>query len=485
MMRERRLWASVAIVFAVLVAAWTIWVGRPDFPLDDAYITLANARVVLEGRDPSYGVPALEGATSSLHLALVAALGLILDLRWASAVVAWLAAAAYVAGLAALAWRFALRRIEAALLIAAGSFVGFVPYHLLNGLETGLALAAVTWGIVLAAGPPSTALALLAGVMPFIRPELALLAALLLADQAWRRWQARDTRAIAGDLVLAAAAAAPFVLWLWLDTGSVVPRTAGAKRDFFAEAALPWTLKLGSVGIALAHAALQAGPLALGVVGLRSARAGRLALLFAAAMVALYAAELPGGLSHNSNRYLYTLAPLLLAGWAMALATASPGERRWLRLGLAAALVYVMVRLPGDLGAYAADVGFARRELAGLAAWIEAELPAGARIAVHDAGYLAFATRRPLIDVVGLKTPASRAAHAELTGPSAGARRGEALARILAATHAEYFVVLAGWDRDFALTDGLRSTGWRLTALRPDGAYQVYRLTPPDAAAAR
>jgi hypothetical protein len=273
------------------------------------------------------------------------------------------------------------------------------------------------------------------------------------------------------------------VLWLWVDTGSILPGTAAAKRDFFAEAALPWGVKLASVAIALVRVALQLGPLALGIVGLRSARAGRLALLFALAMLALYAAALPGGLSHNANRYLYVLAPLLLAGWAMALATAPRRERRWLRIGLAVALAYALARLPVDLGAYSDDVAFARRELAGLAAWIEAELPAQARIAVHDAGYIAFATRRPLIDVVGLKTPAARAAHAALTAPSAGARRGEALGRILAATHADTFVVLQAWDRDFALTEALRRAGWRLTPLRPDGAYQVYRLTPPPQAA--
>src|SRR5258708_7718132 len=187
-MRERRLHVAVALAFIALAVAWVIAIGRPDFPLDDAYITLHNARVVLEGSDPSYAVPALEGATSSVHLAVLAGLGLVLDLRWASAVACWLAAAAYVAGLGALAWRFALRRVETALLIATGTAAGLVPYHLLNGLETGLALAAVTWAVVLAAGPPSRALAVLAGLMPFIRPELALLSGLLLADQAWRRW---------------------------------------------------------------------------------------------------------------------------------------------------------------------------------------------------------------------------------------------------------------------------------------------------------
>ncbi len=58
--------------FFVLLA----WVGYerifpiPVFPVDDAYIVIHNAQVLLGGSDPNYpGSPPLSGATSAVHLA--------------------------------------------------------------------------------------------------------------------------------------------------------------------------------------------------------------------------------------------------------------------------------------------------------------------------------------------------------------------------------------------------------------------------------
>ena len=42
--------------------------------LDDAYIALHSARVVLSGNDPVFGVPALVGATSPAYVALLTAI---------------------------------------------------------------------------------------------------------------------------------------------------------------------------------------------------------------------------------------------------------------------------------------------------------------------------------------------------------------------------------------------------------------------------
>src|SRR3982074_3352560 len=49
--------------------------GAPVFPVDDAYITAHNAQVLHWGQDPNFAdSPALAGATSPFHLALVALL---------------------------------------------------------------------------------------------------------------------------------------------------------------------------------------------------------------------------------------------------------------------------------------------------------------------------------------------------------------------------------------------------------------------------
>ena len=56
--------------FFLAVAAYLV---TPDTPwLDDAYITLHSARVVVTGVDPRYQAPALTGSTSPLHVALTA-----------------------------------------------------------------------------------------------------------------------------------------------------------------------------------------------------------------------------------------------------------------------------------------------------------------------------------------------------------------------------------------------------------------------------
>jgi hypothetical protein len=146
------------------------------FPLDDAYITLHNARVLLTGGDENYDVPALVGATSAVHLVLVAGLGLFLDLPLASFLLNALAAIAYAVGLARLALWAQSSRWVASGIIGLGLLAADAPYHLFNGLETGLAMAAVVWGVILALSGSQIILPVLCGLMPFIRPELAALA---------------------------------------------------------------------------------------------------------------------------------------------------------------------------------------------------------------------------------------------------------------------------------------------------------------------
>src|SRR3984885_8220908 len=58
----------VAMVFALAFHS----IGGAKFPNDDAYIALHNAQVLWAGHDSAYsGVPALVGATSGVHLALL------------------------------------------------------------------------------------------------------------------------------------------------------------------------------------------------------------------------------------------------------------------------------------------------------------------------------------------------------------------------------------------------------------------------------
>lgn len=470
----------LAGVLSVAFLVWVVAMGEPAFPLDDTYITLHNADVLLRGSDPNYGVSPLVGATSSVHLLLVAALGLLFPLPWAGALATWLAAGAYLAGLLFVAQRHSLTRSESAHLLIAGALSGFLSCHLLNGIETGLAMALVVWGMALSAERRGPLLPVLLGLMPFVRPELGLLAAVLGIDRAWMRWRTGEIRGLLQDALIVALVAAPWLVWIYVETGAFLPQTMNAKRYFFAEEAQDLSAKLSFVLMCAIKVIVQTGPLVIGAIGLVRLRVGHAVILAVLAILVLYAVYFPIGVSHNEYRYLYALVPIFPVGFAVALHHASPTRRRWLARGLFACAAWAVVLSWHMLSVYAQGIAITRNELFGVSRWIDTNVPLDARIALHDAGYIAYANDRALTDVVGLKSPAAVAAHATITAPSHGARRVEALSQILLETRSNYLIVLTSWDKVGHITVGLMNQGWTVEPLR-DGVYRVLRLTPPPA----
>jgi hypothetical protein len=82
------------------------------------------------------------------------------------------------------------------------------------------------------------------------------------------------------------------------------------------------------------------------------------------------------------------------------------------------------------------------------------------------------------VDLVGLKTPSSVAAHARWTWPSCVAQRGAAVTDIARRSGANYFVAVTGWN-EFLRPD-LIEGGFDLTPMRQPpagkGGYTVYRM---------
>lgn len=219
----------LAIYFAAVMMLAIGWNG--DFPLDDAYITMHNARSLLQGWDATYGVSPLVGATSLVHLGLVALFGLVMPLPYASFSICLLAAAAYAAGLDVLVRRAGARSWMVPALTLTGLLAGTMPTLLANGLETGLACATVVMLLVL-----DRRLPLLAGIAPFVRPELTILAGLALL----KRLYCANNRKRLIAVAIALAMAAPFVAWSYFSTGHLWPSTMAAKMAFFRE--LHWPL---------------------------------------------------------------------------------------------------------------------------------------------------------------------------------------------------------------------------------------------------
>ena len=478
---RRRTYALAAGLVLLLAIAHRIGLGAPLFPVDDAYITLHNADALLDGGDPDFpGASPLTGATSLVHLALTALLALPAGAATGLYLAIWVGALVYATGIVRLAFAWGARPAEALLLVALGLLVARVPHQLLNGLETGLALGAATWGLALASEPGrERPLAVGCGLLPFVRPELGALAVGLLAVKGWPLLKARRYRDTGIMLLWAAGAAAPWLLWSLAATGSLLPSTAGAKVAWFAERNLPLDQKELWFRRELREFAETVGLVAVAAIPLLFFRLGRVMAAFAVVLLAFYYRDFPGALGHYEQRYLYVLLPGVLLGLAWALGR-SQTARRVALVVLAAGLVQTAVAFPDRWERYMETRDFTRQELAGVAGWVNANLPRGAKVLVHDAGYIAYATQLELADVVGLKTPRVVPFHEELTLPTAGVLRGEAVHRIALQEKPQYLIALNGWDWIFKIGDSLRIRGWRVESIR-SGEYSVYALTPPPA----
>lgn len=456
----------------------------PVFPTDDAYITLHNAQTLVSGHpDPRFlGTAALAGSTSLLHVALTALLCTVLPGLTALNTTLWLGIGLYALGLVRLARVHGATPGQALLLMAAGVLAAQTPFQMLNGLETGLTLAGVVWSLVFAsAEKPTRALAALCGLLPLLRPELIALSGLLFAHQALRR---REGKGIVLDALVALLVAAPFLVLLWANTGSLVPQTIAAKRAYFGEVALPLGEKLSTSERHLGKFVVLVGVGLIFVPRLAATALGRLGLVFAAVLLAVYIQTFPTALLQYYHRYLYVLLPFLWLGCASLWKT---------KYGVAASVGAVLVlgqglvSFPARWGTYEGWYQEVAVELDTLAKFCNT-LPDDGPILLHDAGYLGWAGNKPLVDMVGLKTPAAIPLHQRFTEPSAGKGRGEAVAALAREKHCRYLVVLQGWEAFYGIAAGLQSQGWQLEPVRAFTAdypvpeqnrYLVWRLTAP------
>ncbi|WP_147021925.1 hypothetical protein [Microvirga aerophila] len=469
----------------VILSGLLWWFEAPFvFPLDDAYITLHNAQVLRSGSDVNYNVSALSGATSLIHLAAVTGFMSLAPAALASFLVATVGFGAYAQGAAALAFRHGLSIQVTSLVVVIALMTGYTAHHLFNGLETGGVLAAVTWTLVLATSPhPSRLLAVLCGLLPFLRPELGALSLALMARQSWIRWRAPRVRSqrmfeIASDVALVLAAALPWLVWSWVETNEIIPSTARAKQVFFAEGGLPLWFKGLISGTALMKGL---GPVLISILCVKPRGLAVAIWLFAAAFVGAYTISFPGGLYHNYFRYTYVLLPVAI--WALCCVSGS-NRRELAKVLLVAGLSWVAVSIPMAWRAHQEGRTITVKEHADLAAWVNANLPADARVLVHDAGYVAFSTSRRLIDVVGLKAPENIADHLRWTASTGGRDRWRAVHQIAARHGATHAIILDDKEGFWSsLGDDLRHAGWTLDLMRepklPYG-YRIFRLTRPD-----
>ncbi|MET0793992.1 MAG: hypothetical protein ABW061_20900 [Polyangiaceae bacterium] len=475
---------ALTALLLLLAALYTWQQSEPIFPVDDAYIVSHNAEQLLS-RAPDarfVGTPPVAGSTSAVHLVLVAAFALVLPVLWAQWCVMILGALAYALAVLRLGYVLGVSILEAWLLLALSLLVAQTPHQLLNGLETSWALAALTLAIaaVRDAHGRRWELPVLCGLMPFLRPELSVVSALLLAQRVHQDFRKQGLHGVAGSLGYAAAAALPWVLLDWASLGTPFPNTIGAKRNFFAEGCRSSARRASALESALFGFQDDVGILYWVVCLLPVTALGRFGVLFGALFAYAYYAAGPGLLRHYEHRYLYLLLPWLIYALGQALTA-----RRAIRALSAGFLVLCLgqaaIQQPERWRWHLGWLDFTRSELQPLARWLDVHAR-GSKILIHDAGYVGFAVHAPLVDLVGLKTPASLAPHRELTWPQCTKdARGRAIAQIAERAQPQYLVVLEDWDRIFGITDGLRKRHWQLAPRYQGAKYRVFQLSHTEA----
>jgi hypothetical protein len=342
---------------------------------------------------------------------------------------------------------------------------GFCWLQLTNGMETGWALAVLLWLIVAARTGRIGAAGLLAGFLPFLRPDLFVSAGFVVL------WLCvtRPWRESAKLLLVVACVSVPCLLWLHHATGSWLPNTIEAKRLFFAEGCLPITQKLTRVGEGVGLALLWLFPLSVGGIALAGDMFGVFGLFAIVTTFAAYAIALPSAVFHNYFRYVYPIVvPWLVYGAARILQSRS---ETFAAVAAGVALAFLPFRQwRGDAIA---------RESVAAAQAVDALVPSSAVVLVHDAGAISVFAHRRAVDMVGLKTPSSVVVHRRWTAARCGADRALALESIVKDSHAEYLVTIADWERLFGIAQGLRAQGVTLEAIRrPPGSegYTIWRL---------
>lgn len=387
--------------------------GAAGFPLDDSWIHLHFARNIAEGAGFSYneGVPVAGSTAPAWTVLLAGALALgpspvvLVKILGALAMVS----AAVLTRHAAVAW--GTPPLPALLMAIALAGSGPLVWGALSGMEVTLAAALVAAALLAHARDRTMWTATCAALAVLARPEALLLVPLFLLARPL------GSRRLLAFVSITLVVLAPAVWFSLATVGSPIPATAAAKveggllgwlsgvrepwRQLLVER--PWRFTTAWVGwlvtinwllpVALVPSlwyAWRRGGRALGVVSL--------ALLVHPLAMAWFAPYRDP--SFQEGRYSIQLLPL-----AFVLVALGVGALPWPRLALTVFLVCALVPLGRAADRYAWGVQNINAMQVHLGHWVRTHLPPTSRIAVNDIGAIAYWSRYPLIDLMGLVTP--------------------------------------------------------------------------------
>ncbi|MDA8015909.1 MAG: hypothetical protein MPN21_00560 [Thermoanaerobaculia bacterium] len=434
-LRAIHLALTLVVVSGVGFAAIDAYlIGRPAFPLDDAWIHLQFASRLASGDGLAYSADRwVTGSTAPLWSALVSIGGLLpgrLILLW-SEFLAVLAFAGTVLGAHRLT-RELLPGHGKDLAGTAALLIATTPWLLWSaaaGMEITTFTCLALWGMVwhvreqrtnqhsLVRSAPVLAVAALA------RPEGLLLLGLAFGERCLRAGRSgrpdwTKLRTTVRSMLPALVIVSPTLIFYRVAGGSFLPTTfwtkAGSPIDpwpdthylylllnFFARSQ-PMAVLLAAGGILLLAVRLK-GPSDRGVLP----AAWLLAQALAYSLMTRPEAPPPMG---NFGRYWFPLLPVVTI---LALVALSPMMRRLrgLRLWTPLLLLLFAAQLPGFIAmptAYSQHVSDVEASDVAAAQWLAPRLDPDAYLAVQDVGALAFLLPNETLDLAGLTSPEIR-----------------------------------------------------------------------------
>jgi hypothetical protein len=392
--------------------------GLSSFPLDDSWIHLHFARNLAEGQGFAYnpGV-SVAGSTAPLWTLLLAGAFALFGSHPVWAKLLGVAAALATAFLSRrLAWQLTGARGPA---LAAGLMTAVawpLIWGALSGMEVALAALLVTAAVLCHINGRDVETAGLLALSALARPEAVVLIPLV--------WIARPItlKRTAMFLAIVACSLAPWVFFNMMTAGSPLPATASAKIEggligFLSGRREPliltllqrpwrfeaeWVRWLWSVNVFLPIAVL-AGIAALG------RRAGRpmvlpaLSLLLHPIAMALLAPY--RGPAFQEGRYSIHLLPLAIVVAAVGI-DAVPRRRGLRAAALALVVAATVAATPSGASRYAWAVQNIDAMQVRLGEWVAGHTPSQARLGLNDVGAIAYISRREVVDMMGLVTPA-------------------------------------------------------------------------------
>jgi len=469
---KNRFWKYLTIVMPMVVisflscgTSYYYLRHNPDHLLifDDSYITLKFASNFLKYKAITYdGSTYLTGATSPLHVVLIALLGLFLRLETASLVVGIV----FFVFSSVLVYLWTLRIYEdRKVALLAGvlmSTSGWLVFDSLNGLETTTFICLSLMTFYLFYVYEHRAFYVFPLLLSIVtRPEGWFIAGALWMGQVITYIMWRDKQVVRNlfiSLCLFVLLITPYFLLYFYYTGSLLPSTAFAKSTFFAEFQVHSKIWLFKHCVELFYKELLYPlPLIVFPLILFARKVMRLTYLwfYYGIFYLCYFLFFPGATLHYWCRYQHIFIPLItIAVSGGALELLKMCKKKALKIAISvvvvASLVYnqsVSFMMINDT--YLRATNCTKKTMLDLALWLKRTTPEDSLIALHDIGVVGYFSNRSILDLVGLTNPEVSKYYWDSRSKrpfSIGERK---VIDYLKEKKPDYLVILPEWDKYF------------------------------------